>query len=44
MNPQQGGQGVLNIGMKLNVFVREDNSPPAVARVAVAPPKEEAQP
>jgi type IV pilus assembly protein PilO len=53
--PQQGGQGVLNIAMKVNVFVREDNSLPAVARAAAAAPpaaaapaaapvKEEAQP
>lgn len=40
-SPQQGGQGVLNINMKVNVFVRDDGSFPQVAQAA-APAKPEA--
>ncbi len=36
--PQQGGQGVLNINMKVNVFVRDDGAFPQVAQAAAAQP------
>lgn len=36
--PQQGNQGVLNINMKVNIFVRDDSGLPAqVAKVVAAP-------
>lgn len=36
--PQQGGQGVLNINMKVNVFVRDDGAFPQVAQAATPKP------
>lgn len=41
--PQQGGQGVLNINMKVNVFVREDGSFPQVASAQPPKPATEAE-
>ncbi|MCZ2151324.1 MAG: hypothetical protein LC126_26565 [Bryobacterales bacterium] len=32
--PQQGGKGILNINMKINIFVRDDSMLPAPAPVA----------
>ncbi|MBL8179494.1 MAG: type 4a pilus biogenesis protein PilO [Bryobacterales bacterium] len=36
--PQQGNQGVLNINMKVNIFVRDDSGLPAQVAKAAAPP------
>lgn len=43
--PQQANQGVLNINMKVNIFVRDDSGMPAqVAKAAVPVTPESAQP
>ncbi|MBL8221698.1 MAG: hypothetical protein JNL62_20855, partial [Bryobacterales bacterium] len=40
--PQQANQGVLNINMKVNIFVRDDSGMPAQVAKAAAPVTPEA--